>query len=260
MGSLIFLYLLIIQLTPDSLLKESRQISNLFKKHNSAHLIIALADIYRLSLSTIVLHWLQLTQYNEIMANSQSISQAQALRKTIRHRRQSLSKEQQLAASTALSIQLLKNVPDNIKRVAIYLASDGEIDPQLFIEGCWQRDIDVYLPVLHPFSRGNLLFLRYDKQTKMSVNKYGISEPALNVSLVLPARKLDIIYTPLVAFDAQGNRMGMGGGYYDRTLAANPHVVTVGIAHDCQQVDELTVQPWDIALQRIITPTQNIVA
>ena len=194
------------------------------------------------------------------MANSHSLSSVQALRKTIRQRRQSLSEEQQLVASTALSKQLTKNMPDNIKRVAVYLASDGEINPLPFIQACWQRDIDVYLPVLHPFSRGNLLFLRYDEQTKMNVNKYGISEPALNVSLVLPANELDIIYTPLVAFDTQGNRMGMGGGYYDRTLAANPHVVAIGIAHDCQQVDELTVQPWDIALQRIITPTQNIVA
>lgn len=127
-----------------------------------------------------------------------------------------------------------------------------------FIEHCWQHNIEVYLPVLHPFSAGNLLFLRYLPTTAMTTNKYGISEPKLDVTQVLPANALDVIYTPLVAFDGQGNRMGMGGGYYDRTLAANPHITTIGIAHDCQQVAKLQVQPWDMPLQRIITPTQII--
>lgn len=192
------------------------------------------------------------------MTSTHSLSPTQLLRKTIRQRRSALSNDVQQIAAAELSRQLLCNIPDNVQRVAIYLASDGEINPMPFIKQCWQREIDVYLPVLHPFSAGNLLFLRFDANTKMTTNKYGISEPKLDVTNVLPANKLDIIYTPLVAFDAQGNRMGMGGGYYDRTLAANPHIATIGIAHDCQQVEELQVQPWDMPLQKIITPTQVI--
>ena len=155
---------------------------------------------------------------------------------------------------------LINALPHQCQRIATYLANDGEIDAMEFIKSCWQRNIEVYLPVLHPFSSGNLLFLRYEKGTKMTVNKYGITEPQLDVTKVIPVSELDVIYTPLVAFDAKGNRMGMGGGYYDRTLAANPHIATIGIAHDCQQVDKLQVQPWDMPLQQIVTPTQIIKA
>jgi len=182
------------------------------------------------------------------------------LRQQLREKRNQLASVGQLKSAQQLTAKLIKQLPQQTKRVALYLASDGEISPHLFIEHCWKNSIDVYLPVLHPFCAGNLMFLRYEPSTKMTVNKYGISEPALNVQLVCPANKLDIIYTPLVAFDKSGNRMGMGGGYYDRTLAANPHISTIGLAHDCQQVDQLNVEPWDMPLERIITPSQSIKA
>lgn len=180
------------------------------------------------------------------------------LRKQLRDKRRQLTDIEQLDSAQQLSKNLIEQLPNNIKRVALYLASDGEISPHFFVEHCWKNSIDVYLPVLHPFCAGNLLFLRYELSTTMTVNKYGISEPALNVGLVSPVSDLDIIYTPLVAFDKFGNRMGMGGGYYDRTLAANSDIYTIGLAHDCQQVDKLNVEPWDMPLERIITPSQSI--
>lgn len=192
------------------------------------------------------------------MTSTATQSAIKKLRKTIRECRNALSDDEQYNAARSLSNQLINSIPSQSKRIAIYLASDGEIDPMPFIEYCWQQGIKVYLPVLHPFSKGNLLFLAFEPTTPMVTNKYGISEPKLDVTQVLPPNKLDIIYTPLVAFDAAGNRMGMGGGYYDRTLSANPHITTIGIAHDCQQVDKLTVQPWDMPLKRIVTPTQII--
>lgn len=185
---------------------------------------------------------------------------AKQLRRLIRHRRQSLSDQQQHDYAQALALTLTSTLTPNIKRVALYLANDGEIDPQPFINSCWANNIDVYLPVLHPFCAGNLLFLRYQKNTTMIINKYGIHEPKLDVTLVSPVSELDIIFTPLVAFDNKGNRMGMGGGYYDRTLSANPSVKTIGLAHDCQQVDALVTQPWDMPLDKIMTPTQCITA
>jgi len=178
----------------------------------------------------------------------------------MRHQRQQLSVKTQAAAASDLAMQLMAQLADDVKHVALYLANDGEVCPSQFIEQLWQRDIAVYLPVLHPFSKGNLIFLRYQSDTKMVINKYGISEPALDVRLVCPVDKLDVIYTPLVAFDHFGNRMGMGGGYYDRTLAQHRHLSTIGLAHDCQQVAKLDVQPWDMPLDYIITPSQQIKA
>lgn len=178
----------------------------------------------------------------------------------MRERRRLLTTKQQLDNARQLAKKLISTLPNHTKRVALYLASDGEVDPLVFIQWCWTQNIDVYLPVIHPFSAGNLLFLRYEKTTKIRLNKYGISEPTLDVRLVSPVINIDIIYTPLVAFDNKGNRMGMGGGYYDRTLAANPTVNTIGLAHDCQQVDALVTQPWDMPLNHIVTPTQHITA
>ncbi|CCQ09874.1 5-formyltetrahydrofolate cyclo-ligase [Pseudoalteromonas luteoviolacea B = ATCC 29581] len=95
----------------------------------------------------------------------------------------------------------------------------------------------------------------------MKANAYGILEPVLNCSEVCPIAQLDLLLMPLVAFDKQGNRMGMGGGYYDRTLASyykqnweTPRLI--GLAHDCQQVDELPTEVWDVPLQAILTPTR----
>lgn len=76
---------------------------------------------------------------------------------------------------------------------------------------------------------------------------------------MLLIHQLDVVITPLVAFDITGNRMGMGGGYYDRTLAnwrTDQRPLPIGYAHDCQQVDKLAKQHWDIPLPYIITPTQ----
>lgn len=193
------------------------------------------------------------------MNQSTSDLSAKELRKIIRQRRKALSAEQQLEAANLLANSLIQNLPKNVKSIAIYLTNDGEIDPIFFIEACWKRSISVCLPVLHPFNSGQLLFLNYHSKSVMQANIYGIAEPTLDVRNVVPVKNIDIIYTPLVAFDAQGNRMGMGGGYYDRTLAVNPQVIAIGIAHDCQQVDALTPQSWDVPLSQIITPTQQIV-
>jgi len=176
----------------------------------------------------------------------------------MRDKRQQLSAAEQQGAAIGLADQLSIQLPANIKRVALYLANDGEVCPLTFIEHLWRSDIEVYLPVLHPFNKGNLLFLRFEQHTKMTINKYGISEPALDVRLVCPVDQLDVIYTPLVTFDDHGNRMGMGGGYYDRTLAQHSQLSTIGLAHDCQQVAKLETQPWDMPLDCIVTPTQLI--
>ena len=96
----------------------------------------------------------------------------------------------------------------------------------------------------------------------MTLNRFGISEPALNSTAIRLLSQHHLLLMPLVGFDAQGNRLGMGGGFYDRTLAninaLKNRPTLVGVAHDCQQVDELPVEPWDVPLDLIVTPTQII--
>ena len=186
------------------------------------------------------------------------------LRQHFRRLRRDLSHQQQHDASESLAQQVINlKVLFPGQRIAIYLASDGEIDPQPIADYCWKHGIDVYLPVMHPFCKGYLLFQHYHHHVHLKPNVYGIAEPVLNCAQVSPVEQLDIIFTPLVAFDADCNRMGMGGGFYDRTLAPltkNNRLASntklIGIAHDCQQADHLPFQSWDVPLSQIITPKQ----
>lgn len=193
------------------------------------------------------------------------------LRKEVRLRRQRLATHQQKQASEDLTLHLIKHRRvKEAKRIALYLANDCELDAINFIHWCWQQGKEIYLPVLHPFCSGQLLFLRYQESTEMKKNKYGILEPILDVTQVCPSNQLDIIFTPLVAFDDKGSRLGMGGGFYDRTLAnwhkeQNTQTILpltskpypVGIAHDCQQVELIPMECWDIPLPEIITPSKT---
>jgi 5-formyltetrahydrofolate cyclo-ligase len=182
------------------------------------------------------------------------------LLKDIRQRRNALSVTQQHNAAFTVTERLSSHVKiQQAKRIAIYLSNDGELSTTDFIDWCWQQNKHVYLPVVHPFSPGNLLFLHYQQDTKLVANIYGILEPQLDVTKVCPLDQLDVICTPLVAFDNSGARLGMGGGFYDRSLARwqQTKLYPLGLAHDCQQVEKVPIESWDIPLPEIITPNKN---
>ena len=182
------------------------------------------------------------------------------LRKEIRQRRNTLSVIQQRNAAIALATSLSSHSKiQAANRIAVYLTNDGELGTSIFIDWCWQQQKEVYLPVVHPFSSGNLLFLRYQQDSKLISNAFGILEPKLDVTKVCPLTELDIICTPLVAFDETGARLGMGGGFYDRSLAhwQQTKLYPLGLAHDCQLVKNIPVESWDIPLPEIITPSKN---
>lgn len=187
-----------------------------------------------------------------------------ALRQQIRAARQALTaSEQQQAAS-----QLLQHLPalpqlQQAQRVAIYLSNDAELDTTPLIKWLWQQGKQVYLPVLHLFCPGFLTFQQYTPTTGMRPNRFGIAEPVPDVSQLCPLAALDVMFLPLVAFDAAGNRLGMGGGFYDRTLAclmqqptADTGPQLIGLAHNCQQVAAVPVESWDVPLQQILTPAK----
>ena len=126
----------------------------------------------------------------------------QVFRELIRQKRNLLLPHEQKIAELALCEQFF-SLPEvlNAKHIAIYLSNDGEINTASIISKLWAEEINVYLPVLHPFSSGHLLFLRYLPNTPMQENVYGIPEPVLDKRLITPLTQLDILCTPLVAFD-----------------------------------------------------------
>ena len=181
----------------------------------------------------------------------------QAIRQHIRQQRRALSPKQQQQAAQQAAQQALNFAPiQQAKNIALFLSVDGELDTRPLIAKLWQRQQQVYLPVLHPFSPGNLLFLRYDENTELKNNRLRIPEPPLDIRQLLPLDKLDVLMVPLVAFDSEGQRLGMGGGFYDRTLQnwQQHDFLPVGLAHECQQVEKLPVAEWDIPLPALITP------
>ena len=177
------------------------------------------------------------------------------LRQQIRKTRANLTALQQQQAEDSITQQALALIEErNAQHIALYLSFDGEISTDKLIKILWAQGKQVYLPVLHPFNPNHLLFLRYLPDTPMLKNKFGICEPKLNVQNVLPLDELDILFTPLVAFDKQGNRLGMGGGFYDRTLQhwQKSSFIPVGLAHQCQQAEQLPTEAWDVPLHQIL--------
>ena len=180
------------------------------------------------------------------------------IRRAMRRRRRALSARQQQQAAMGLEQHLGRGREfRRARRVALYLANDGEINPMPTIQALWKRGVGVYLPVLHPLYKGKLVFVRFDRDSAMQPNRYGIAEPVYQHRRVIMTRFLDVIALPLVAFDEQGQRLGMGGGYYDRTLAftrrAGKRPCLIGCAHECQKFDSLPTADWDIPLDAIAT-------
>ncbi|HDL6154819.1 TPA: 5-formyltetrahydrofolate cyclo-ligase [Mannheimia haemolytica] len=175
------------------------------------------------------------------------------LRQSMRLKRQSLTAGQQTQAAESIIPQALSLIESyQASHIAFYLPFNGEISPIPLMEQLLQQGKKLYLPVLHPFTSGQLLFVNYNCKTILKFNRLGIQEPILDVRNILPLQELEMIFTPLVACDKAGNRLGMGGGFYDRTLAQAPHLISVGLAHECQQVEQLPIESWDMPLDHII--------
>ncbi|MBA2816212.1 5-formyltetrahydrofolate cyclo-ligase [Candidatus Pantoea persica] len=182
-----------------------------------------------------------------------------ALRQHLRHLRRALTDKQQVQAADLLAEHAVNFAPvARAARIALFLSVDGELNTRPLIAKLWQMNKQVYLPVLHPFAAGHLLFLCYTPETVLTPNKLRIPEPPLDIRQLTPLDRLDVMMVPLVAFDRDGQRLGMGGGFYDRTLQnwRQHGFLPVGLAHECQQVERLPVAEWDVPLTAVLTPSR----
>jgi 5-formyltetrahydrofolate cyclo-ligase len=187
-----------------------------------------------------------------------------ALRQQIRNQRRALSDSEREQAAFLLCERIASSrIYQHSKHIAFYLPNNGEMDLTLLIQDAWQRGKKCYLPVLAEPNTQRLWFIPYTADTKLRPNRFGIPEPVHSNSLrIRKTLSLDLILMPLVAFDEQGNRVGMGGGFYDRTLAFlrqrqhwhKPNLV--GVAYEFQKQQQLKPNPWDIPLQSVATEQQ----
>ncbi len=182
------------------------------------------------------------------------------IRRTVRARRREIPPPQRRRAARELAhrVSTLK-LFSTAHHVAGYLAVDGEMDPAPLLERAWAMSKSVYLPVLTGQPQAHMLFAPYGPDSTLKPNRFGIPEPVVPHEAVLPPQRLDLVLAPLVAFDEHGSRIGMGGGFYDRTFAflANPDHLRkprlLGLAYELQRYPELERQDWDVPLDGIAT-------
>jgi 5-formyltetrahydrofolate cyclo-ligase len=158
------------------------------------------------------------------------------------------------AASTLLSLCQTHQ----ISCVALYFATEFEFDTASACQQLWKHGIQVVMPKLHPFCKGHLLFQTFLSTTPMTANRFYIPEPKLNACDVVPVQSIDAFVLPLVGFDSKGHRLGMGGGYYDRTLANVNPWGRIGFGFDVQQVAALKPEPWDVQFTHVITGSRML--
>ena len=184
------------------------------------------------------------------------------IRKQIRKHRNNLSaQEQNLAAQNVLRHIKQLGLILKHQHFACYLAAQGEIQTHNLIDYLWTHHKVCYLPILHWSKQNKLQFMPFDDETTLIYNRYGILEPLQQANLIPSPWSIDVLFIPLVAFDIDGHRVGMGGGYYDRTLSfllrrrrwTKPKLI--GLAYEFQKVDSIPKQAWDIPLDIVITET-----
>ena len=141
------------------------------------------------------------------------------------------------------------------QRIGAYTAVNGEISLDPVIDFALKQGKEIYFPNL---DQQALRFAPYFKDQKMRLNKYRIPEPDVDESEMLSPRALDLVMVPLAVFDAYRNRIGMGGGFYDRSfefrrLESADKPVLMGVAHELQRVERIEPQSWDVRLDLVIS-------
>ncbi len=184
------------------------------------------------------------------------------LRNQLKQRRAALSIVEQNRCSERAIRQLQGSALfRSARNIALYLPVRGEINPsQLLRYG--RRGQKFYLPVLSLYKPNGLIFMQWTPETRFRLNRFQIPEPCIQYQYLKSARHMDLVIMPLVAFDNKGHRLGMGGGFYDRSFAfkngswQRKRPVLMGIAYQFQQVDALPSQPWDVPLDAVVTETR----
>ena len=175
----------------------------------------------------------------------------QRIRELLIQKRRMLAAEERCSLSESILSQLEKmTVFREAKTVLLYYPKNNEVDVLPLFKR-YKRDKTLLLPVTH---RDRMTTHPYEGNDKMHRGKFGIPEPTTPEF----QGKIDVIIVPAVAFDRAGNRLGRGGGYYDRFLKKQPHATLIGVGYDFQLVDEVPVRKHDQKVHRIILPSQTI--
>ena len=182
----------------------------------------------------------------------------QASRKALRSQRRGLTQTEQRRAAEAVAQSakhLIANL--NLRTLGAYWPNDGELSGLPILQEALVLGLTCTLPII---SNQSLTFARIGPTTRFHQNHYKILEPIQDTQSEVPVLDHDVLFMPLVGFDQNGARLGMGGGYYDRTLAdcltESKRPILIGLAHGFQQCS-FSTNPWDIPLDYVLTPEET---
>jgi len=185
------------------------------------------------------------------------------LRARMSVRRNELDAKQRIAAAAGV-LESLESLPEFVidANVAGYWAVRGELPLNLAVASLTRREQQYFLPVLGQARQ--LRFAEYREGARLQGNRFGIPEPEVPTEALQTAGDMDVILLPLLAFDRKGHRLGTGGGWYDSSLAflgneprpARP--LLVGIGYGFQEVEAVSIEPWDIDLDYVATDAELI--
>lgn len=181
-----------------------------------------------------------------------------SLRDSLRQSRQALPPETHRATNQALSeLAQQQDFYTKAQHIAFYHAIDGEINPDPLMDAALAAGKQCYLPVISGENSDMLSFAPFDRDTKLIENQWGILEPPQPDEFIPPTH-FDLVLVPLVGFNKNCFRLGMGKGFYDRTFSfkifnRSSRPLLVGLAHTNQLVDSFRTESWDVRLDAVIT-------
>ena len=148
---------------------------------------------------------------------------------------------------------VLELVPENAT-IGLYRSDAGEAPSGGYIRFFFERGHPIALPRVTTLDKPMEFRLHTDpyEESDLEPGVWGLRQPRTDAPVVVP----EVLFMPLVGFTAKGDRLGQGGGYYDRYLAAHPQTIAIGMAWDIQEVDELPTELHDMRLSAIVTPTR----
>jgi 5-formyltetrahydrofolate cyclo-ligase len=172
------------------------------------------------------------------------------VRQQMRVNREALIPAERLKKSRAICRRVMKLIGKN-ETVMTYTAKELEVNTRPLIEALFKKGNPVVVPIIVKADVSLRLSYLMDFSALVP-STFNVYEP---IGSEIPAdpRHITTIILPMLGFDRKGGRLGYGAGYYDRFLAANPHIRKIGIAFACQEADRVPIDANDIHMNCIVT-------
>lgn len=169
--------------------------------------------------------------------------------------REALKKDFIKQASSDISQKIITSKYfKDANNIGCYLSTEYEVSTDIIISSAHKTNKNLYVPKI---KQGHAMdFVKMTLNSNMVKNRYGIHEPLSKD--IIDTNKLDIVLVPIVAFDEKKNRIGMGGGFYDRKFkyiknTKKKYPLLIGVAFECQKVKKIKPESWDVKLSAIVT-------